>query len=124
MIARTIALAAVGLGALATPASASCVPRTDEERLGSADLVFVGKVVSVSGAGASALFRINRSAKGEFAKGDEVEITADPYPSSVTISWNPRKGQRWRVFAVKRGGRWTTDDCLGTHRVRGKKRRA
>jgi hypothetical protein len=114
---RTLPLAAALLAAGAAPATASCIQQTDAQQVARADVVFVGRVVSVSADRASARFRVLRVRKGPVRKGAIVRVTATPYPSSITIGWRPRKGQRWRVLAQRRGGRWTTDDCMGTRRL-------
>ena len=104
------------LGA-ATSAGASCLPSTSEQQLKRADLVFVGRVLSVSADGGSATFRVTSVRKGHVSKGVAVHVVADPYPSSATIGWSPARGQRWRVYAQRSGPRWTTNDCMGTRRL-------
>lgn len=117
MATRILFLAVTALALAAAPAGASCVPSTEAERFGRADAVLVGRVVSVSVDRASARFRVVRVRKGSVRKGAVVRVTAEPYPSSTTIDWRPRRGQRWRVYAERRGGRWITNDCLGTRRA-------
>ena len=102
---------------LAPPAQASCLPSTERERLRRADAVFTGRVLSVSRDGSRATFRVLRVRKGRIEKGTSVRVRAEPYPSSATISWRPRRGQRWRLFVDRRQGRWATDDCMGTRRL-------
>ena len=110
---------ALAAGALlaAAPADASCVPATPAEQLRRADAVFRGQVVSVGSSGASARFRVLSVRKGAIKRGGVVRVVANPYPSSVTIGWQPRVGQRWRVYVDRRGGRWLTNDCRGTRRA-------
>lgn len=117
MSARILCLTACLLGLAAVPASASCLPSSERERLHRADAVFVGRVLSVSSDGATASFRVQRIRKGRVRKGSTVRVTAEPYPSSITIDWRPRVGQRWRVYAARDGRRWTTNDCMGTRRA-------
>ena len=119
MTSRVLVTGLVGCGVLggAAPARASCIPSSESERLARADAVFVGRVLSVSESGASARFRVLRVRKGSVVSGRIVRVVAVPYPSSTTIDWRPRVGQRWRVYAERRGSRWTTDDCLGTRRA-------
>lgn len=117
MTIRILLLTGAALAAAAAPAQASCVPMTQAERERLADAVFTGRVVSVSANGASARFRVLRVSKGIIRKGAVVRVAAEPYPSSVTMRWNPRPGQRWRVGAQRRGTRWVTSDCLGTRRL-------
>lgn len=80
------------------------------------DAVFTGRVVSVSADGARARFRVLKVRKGRVVRGDIVRVRAKPFPSSVTIGWNPKAGQRWRVYAERERG-WHTNDCLGTRRI-------
>ena len=112
-----LGVTALALAFAAAPADASCIAMTERQRLSRADAVFVGRVVSVSADRASARFRVLRVRKGSIREGGLVRVTAEPYPSSTTIDWRPRRGQRWRVYAERRGSRWTTDDCLGTRRT-------
>ena len=114
---RLIGLVTVAALAFAAPAQASCVPFTEKQRRHRSDAVFVGRVLSVSSSGASARFRVLRARKGPLREGTSVRVVATPYPSSTTIDWRPRSGQRWRVYAQRRGDRWRTDDCLGTRRI-------
>ena len=102
---------------LAPPANASCVRLTETEAVRMSDAVFTGRVVSVSANGARATFRVLRVRKGPVARGDTVRVRAEPYPSSITLAWKPKVGQRWRVYAERERGRWYTNDCLGTRRV-------
>ena len=117
MVTRILFLTICALALAAAPAGASCIPLTQAQRLDRADAVFVGRVLSVSADRASARFRVLRVRKGGVRKGRIVRVTAEPYPSSTTIGWRPRRDQRWRVYAERRGRRWTTDDCLGTRRA-------
>ncbi len=112
-----LAIAAAALALAAPPAQASCVPFTDSERVARADAVFVGRVLGVSANGARASFRVLSVRKGSVRRRSVVRVTARPYPSSVTLRWKPRAGQRWRVFAGRDGRRWVTDDCAGTRRL-------
>lgn len=114
MVAR-LALATVSaLAVLAAPASASCLPGSEAQRLARAQAVFTGRVLSVSPNGASARFRVLSVRKGPVRRGSVVRVVAGAYPSSVTMRWSPRKGERWRIGAQRRNGRWITNDCLGT----------
>lgn len=117
MTIRILLLVGAALAATAAPAQASCIPMTQAERQKLADAVFTGRVLSVSADGASARFRVLSVRKGAVVKGAIVRVTAQPYPSSVTMRWSPRRGQRWRVGAQRRGTRWVTSDCLGTRRL-------
>ena len=99
------------------PAAASCIPSTPKQRLQRADAVFVGRVLTVNARGNSATFRVLSVRKGSVRQGASVRVTAEPYPSSITIAWSPRRGQRWRVFAERNGKRWVTNDCMGTRRL-------
>ena len=104
--------------ALAGTAGASCVPSTAAERLARADAVFVGRVVSVNTEAGTARFYVLRVRKGRLRRGDRPRVHATPFRSSVTIGWTPRRGERWRIYARRDAGRWTTNDCLGSRRVR------
>jgi len=117
MILRLGLLAACVLGAVASPAEASCIRSTERERVSRADAVFTGRVLSVSSSGRTATFRVLSVRKGRVRKGASVRVSAEPFPSSVTIDWNPRRGQRWRVYTDRKGTRWITNDCMGTRRV-------
>ena len=116
----TLRLAGVTTGIFlgaATSAGASCLPSTSGQQLKRADAVFVGRVLSVGADGGSASFRVTSVRKGHVSKGAAVHVVADPYPSSVTIDWSPVRGQRWRVYVHRSSKRWTTNDCMGTHRL-------
>lgn len=117
MMLRTLLLTALLLAVAGAPAHASCVPSTYKQRLGRADAVFVGRVLSVSANGASAKFRVLSVTKGPLHKGSTVLVLAKTYPSSITIDWKPRAGQRWRIYAARAGLRWITNDCMGSHRL-------
>lgn len=106
-----------GLLVLASPAQASCIRSTERDYLKRADAVFVGRVTSVGPSGASARFRVLSVRKGRIDPGSVVKVVAEPYPSSITISWTPKPGQRWRVYVKRSGKRWTTSDCMGTRRA-------
>ncbi len=109
---------AASLLAFAVPtAQASCAPSTTRQKVQRADAVFVGRFLTVSANGASATFRVLSVRKGGVRRGSVVRVSARPYPSSVTIDWKPRAGQRWRVYADRDGRRWVTNDCMGTRRT-------
>ena len=93
------------------------MPSTYKQRPGRADAVFVGRVLSVSANGASAKFRVLSVTKGRLHKGSTVRVLAKTYPSSITIDWKPRAGQRWSIYAERTGQRWITNDCMGSHRL-------
>jgi hypothetical protein len=97
-------------------ASASCVPLTEKERVRVSDAVFTARVLSVGASGARATFRVLKMRKGRLTRGDTIRVRAEPFPSSITFGWNPKAGQRWRVYAQRGRGRWHTNDCLGTRR--------
>ena len=103
-------------GLLGSPAQASCVPASLRDDMGRADAVFVGRVLSVSESGGSARFRVLRVAKGNLAPRAAVRVFARPFPSSVTLNWSPKPGERWRVYIQRKAGRWVTHDCQGTRR--------
>lgn len=105
------------MGILAASAHASCVRSTERENLDRAGAVFVGRVVSVDQGGGAAVFRVQSVRKGSLKRDARVRVYARPYPSSVTISWAPKPGQRWRVYVQRHGSRWVTNDCMGTRRV-------
>lgn len=117
MSARTIALTTCVLAFAVAPAEASCLPSSAQQRQQRADAVFVGRVLSVSANGASASFRVLSVRKGNVRRGASVRVYARPYPSSVTIGWQPRAAQRWRVYVDRSGRRWVTNDCMGTRRA-------
>ena len=117
MIKRTVTLACAAGAFLTAPAEASCVRSDERQDLRRADAVFVGRVLSVRESDGSAVFRVRRVVKGRATRGSRVRVHATPYPSSVTIGWAPRAGQRWRIYAARRDGRWETDDCMGTRRA-------
>ena len=117
MIARTVTLACLAGALLTAPAQASCIRSTERQDLRRADAVFVGRVLSVRAGDGSAVFRVRRVVKGRVIRGSRVRVHATPYPSSITIGWSPKAGQRWRVYADRRNGRWETDDCMGTRRA-------
>ena len=117
MTTRAIALTTCVLAFAVAPAEASCVPSSAQQRLQRADAVFVGRVLTVSANGASASFRVLSVRKGNVRRGASVRVHARPYASSVTIGWQPRAGQRWRVYVDRSGRRWVTNDCMGTRRA-------
>lgn len=80
--------------------------------------MFVGRVLSSRTEDGAARFRVLRVRKGPVRKGSAVRVRPRPYPSSITIDWRPRPGQRWRIYADRDGRRWITNDCMGTHRLR------
>ena len=102
-------------GILAAPAHASCIRSSEREYVARADAVFVGRVLSASRG--TARFRVLSVRKGRIKRGSSVRVYARPYPSSVTLDWSPRPGQRWRVYVAREGRRWITNDCQGTRRV-------
>ena len=81
------------------------------------DAVFTGRVLSVGASGARATFRVLRVRKGRLVRGDTVRVRAEPFPSSITFGWNPKVGQRWRVYTKRERRRWYTNDCMGTRRA-------
>jgi len=103
-------------GIVPPPALASCVPSKERDYLKRADVVFVGRVLSLRTRDARATFRVITVRKGHLG-GATVSVYPTPYPSSVTLNWSPRPGQRWRVYVQRHGQRWITNDCLGTRRV-------
>ena len=117
MTARLIVLTSCALAASAAPAQASCIPSTASQDLKRADAVFVGRVLSVSANGDSARFRVLSVRKGAVRKRRSVRVEAEYYPSSVTIGWRPKVGQRWWVYVRRSGRRWLTTDCMGTRRI-------
>ena len=117
MTRRLIFTTVLATAVLAPPASASCARLTESERIRMSDAVFTGRVMSVSANGARATFRVIRARKGRVARGETVRVRAEPFPSSITFGWNPKVGQRWRVYAQRERGRWNTNDCLGTRRI-------
>ena len=113
-----IALAITGATVLTPPlAQASCLRSTDREDLKRADAAFVGRVLTVNASEGSARFRVLSVHKGHIRRGSAVRVYARPYPSSVTIDWSPKPGQRWRVYVSRNGRRWVTNDCQGTRRL-------
>lgn len=117
MLLRTLGLTAIVVAVAGAPAHASCVRLTPKQLVQRADAVFVGRVLSVSASGASAKFRVLTVSKGDLAKRSVVRVTADPFPSSITINWRPRAGQRWRVYAKRSGRRLITNDCMGSRPI-------
>ena len=117
MTRRLILTTVLATAVIAPPAEASCFPLTENERIRMSDTVFTGRVLSVGASGARATFRVLRVRKGRLARGETIRVRAAPFPSSVTLRWNPKVGQRWRVYAERKRGRWYTNDCLGTRRV-------
>lgn len=117
MIARLVFVTACVLVVAPAPALASCIPSSSKQRLERADAVFAGRVLSVSARGDSASFRVLSVRKGRLRKGASIRVTVEPYPSSITLGWSPRRGQRWRVYADRNGRRLVTNDCMGTRRV-------
>ena len=113
LVITTAALLVVG----AEAAQASCVPSTEKDFRKRADAIFVGRVLTVNSEDGSARFRIRRVIKGGLEKGSKIRVVPRPYPSSVTIDWNPKVGERWRVYVDRPGRRWITNDCMGTRRV-------
>jgi hypothetical protein len=101
---------------MAVPAEASCVPAAERQHVRRADAVFTGRVLAVRSDG-RATFRVLSVRKGPVERGAAVRVRATPYPSSITLGWEPRVGQRWRIYADRQGGRWTTNDCMGTRRA-------
>ena len=116
MTRRLLCLTAVATGLIAAPAGASCIPATEKEHISRADAVFTGRVLSVRSDG-RATFRVLSVRKGRVKKGDAVRVRAEPFPSSVTLRWPPKVGQRWRVYVDRKSGRWMTNDCMGTRRA-------
>lgn len=115
---HAVVVTAVGAFLAATgPAQASCIRSTERENIARADAVFTGRVVSGSPQRARAVFEVLRVRKGRISPGTRVRVYADPFPSSITINWAPRPGQRWRVYVQRKGSRWVTSDCLGTRRA-------
>lgn len=117
---RRIALStALAIALTAAPARASCIPSTERDYLKRADAIFVGRVLSVRASDGRATFRVISVRKGSprIRKGSSLRVYPTPHPSSVTINWQPRRGQRWRVNVQRKGNRWTTSDCLGTRRA-------
>jgi len=114
---RTLLLTGALLAVAGAPAQASCLPSTYKQRLGRADAVFVGRVLSVAADGVSAKFRVLSVRKGRLRQGSTVRVIAETYPSSITIDWRPRAGQRWRIYADRTGRRWITNDCMGSRRI-------
>jgi hypothetical protein len=117
MIARLVCVTTCLLVVAPAPARASCIPSSSSQRLQRADAVFMGRVLSVSARGDSASFRVLSVRKGRVRKGASIRVTVEPYPSSVTLGWSPRRGQRWRVYTDRNGRRWVTNDCMGTRRL-------
>jgi hypothetical protein len=119
MTMRLILATSCGLALAGTPAQASCIPATERDQLRRADAVFVGRVLSVRRSDGRATFRVLSVRKGRrrIHRGSAVRVYGEPYPSSVTIGWPPRVGERWKVYVDRRGRRWTTNDCMGTRRV-------
>ena len=117
MTKRIVICACLAGAALAAPAQASCVPASQRDDLGSAEAVFVGRVASARESDGSAVFRIRRVVKGRVRRGALTRVFAEPYPSSITSGWRPRPGERWRIYAKRRAGGWTTHDCMGTRRA-------
>ena len=117
MIKRLICLTALATGLLAAPAGASCIPATENDRLRRAQAVFTGRVLTVSPDGARARFRVLSVRKGNLKKGDSVWVRANPYPTSITLAWHPKVGQRWRLYVRRVNGKWSTNDCMGTRRA-------
>jgi hypothetical protein len=116
--ARRLALVvACATGLLAAPAQASCLPSTERDNVNRADAVFTGRVLTVNQDAGTAEFRVLSVRKGSVRNRSVVRVYARPYPSSVTIDWAPKPGQRWRVYLQRHGRRWVTNDCLGTRRV-------
>jgi hypothetical protein len=119
MTTRLVVISICAAGAVASSASASCIPSTEREDIKRADAVFTGRVLSVPSSNGRATFRVLRVRKGRgrIHKGDTVRVYPEFYPSSITINWKPRGGERWRVYTQRRKHRWITNDCLGTRRL-------
>ena len=116
---RLILTSLLAFAALAPAAPASCIPSTERQNVARADAVFVGRVLSFRSSDGRATFRVLRVRKGSrrISKGDTVRVVPDFYPSSITLDWAPKRGERWRVYVQRRKARWITNDCLGTRRV-------
>lgn len=112
LLVLTLLLTAIVTGT----ARASCVPSTESQLLKRADAVFVGVVISARSSDDSAAFRILRVRKGRLRRGAITRVYPIPRLSSVTIGWSPQTGQRWRLYVVRKNGRWITNDCAGTRR--------
>jgi hypothetical protein len=119
MITRLVLCTVCVMALVATPARASCIPSTERDHLKRAEAVFAGRVLSVRSSDGRATFRVISVRKGgaRIHRGSSVRVYPWPYPSSVTINWKPRRGQRWRVYVQRKGQRWVTSDCLGSRRV-------
>lgn len=114
---RLLTLTGAATLALAAPVQASCIYTTSSEKLKHADGVFTGRVLSFRSSDGMTTFRVLSVRKGRITEGSRVRVYPDSHPSSVTIAWTPRKGQRWRLYVRKRASRLETNDCMGSRRA-------
>ena len=116
MTVRIVLATAIAL-TVAAPAEASCAFLTEKEQRKYAEAVFTGRVISVRASDGSATFRILEVRKGQLKRGAITRVYPRPHPSSVTMGWNPRRGESWRLYVRRPGERWYTNDCAGTQRA-------
>jgi hypothetical protein len=113
-----LVMAISGIAMAAPPCWAcSCAPSTRKERANHADVVFFGRVRSITDDGGAAelrvRFRVRKVYKGRNVDRFEVVRTAS---QEAACGFNFREGRRYTVFAFREDGRLSTNSCSGTKR--------
>jgi hypothetical protein len=115
-----MAAAAVGL-AWPAAATASCIAQTPEQQLRGADVVFVG--VALEGPSASGVqrFRVDQYVKGSGATvvrvATGVVARSDGTGTVTSVSVEAAAGDRWRIYATRRGDILDTNVCAGSTKL-------
>lgn len=124
---RIAALVATVAAALAWPGPAfpSCIPRTPDQQMQSADVVFDGVALQGPTATGVQRFRADRYLKGS---GPNVVPVAtgviarpDGTGSTTSVSVDAAAGERWRVYASRSpdGSGLETSVCSGSRKLAG-----
>lgn len=126
MRAQLLCLLAAGtvFGAVASGASASCLPTTAADQRARASVVFDGVALEGPTATGVQRFRVRRYLKGDGPRVVRVQTGTIKRPdgsgSTTSVSLYVKRGERWRIFGRGRAaGVLRTTACDGSRRLSG-----
>lgn len=117
----SLILALAAALALPATAAASCIPQTPAQQRAAAAAIFDALVLEGPTSTGVQRFRVVRSIKGTVPRVARVATgvvrKADGSGSVTSVSVLAKRGERWRIFAIRRGTILETNVCLGSRRL-------
>ena len=115
---KLLLLASLASALLAPATPTSCIATTAAQKRAAAHVIFDGVAPSSATRTGIQRFRVTRYLKGRGATNVRVR-TGNSTRVTTSISIDPRRGQRWRIFARRTStpGLLRTDACMGSRKL-------